>query len=140
VAEVSFDYGYRFRRIRAETTFTVTAELGEKQKELLILSAEPNLLNLEMLSGAFRTQSIKLSNLDFEPLEVKVTSQAEWLKVKPSQLTIRPNMSKTLRIEVSVPGGEPVKRIGKVLLTPARGKPVSVDIVISEYKRKEAKE
>ena len=140
VAEVSFDYGYRFRRIRAETTFIVKEELSEKQKEFLTLSAQPNLLTLEMSAGTFRTQTIKLSNLDFEPLEIKVKSQAEWLKVNPDQLTIRPNNSRTLRIEVFVPAGEPVERIGKVLLTPARGKPVSVDVVVSEYKRKETKE
>lgn len=140
VAEVSFSYGYEFRRIRAKTAFFVTTELGQKQKELLCLSAEPNLLELEMSSGAFRTQSIKLSNLDFEPLEVKVKSQADWLEVKPSQLIVRSNNSATLRIEVLVPAGEPVERIGKVLLEPERGKPVTVDIIVSEHKRKETNE
>ncbi len=140
VAEVNFSYGYDFRRIRAKTSFSVTAEIGEKQRELLTLTAEPNLLELEMSSGAFRTQSIKLSNLDFEPLEVEFKSQADWLKINPSQFIVRPNNSKTLRIEVLVPAGEPVERIGKVLLVPERGKPVTVDVVVSEHKRKETKE
>ena len=140
VAEISFSYGYRFKRVRAKIAFSVTAEIGEGQKELLTLTAEPNLLELEMSSGAFRTQSIKLSNLDFEPLGIEVISQADWLKVKPSQFMVRPNGSKTLRIEVFVPAGEPVKRTGKVLLVPGRGKSVTVDIVVSEHKRKEAKE
>lgn len=137
VAEVSFSYGYRSRKVKGKAFFTVSPELGKKQKELLVFTVESNLIELEMTPGAFRTYRLKISNLDFEPLKIKIVSQSAWLEIKPSQLTIRPNRSKTLRIEVSVPADEPIKRIGKILLTPERGKEIVVDVVVSEYKKGE---
>lgn len=139
IAEVSFSYGYQFRKVRAETSFFVTPQLGQKQKEFLTMTAEPNLLELKMSSGAFRARSIRVSNLDFEPLKVEVFSSANWLEVKPNQLTIRPRKYKTLRVTAVVPEREPVKRIGKILLKPVKGKEVVIDVVVSQFERKEVK-
>lgn len=140
VAEAVFDYGYQFRRLREKTFFVVSPEMGQKQREFLTMTVEPNLLELEMSSGAFRTQSLKVSNLDFEPLKVEVLTSSSWLGVKPSQLIIRPNNYITLRIEVAVPTEEPVARNGKIILKPEKGKAITIDVVISEYKREEKKE
>jgi len=136
LAEVSFDYGYRFRKIRKEIAFEISPALGKKQKEWLLIRAEPNLVKLEMKPGALRRENIKILNLDINPLRVvastKVFTKTNWLKVLPAELTIRGQAVGSLRIIVSLPEDETVKRIGKVLLKPERGKEMSVDIIISE--------
>jgi len=137
IAEVIFDYGYRMQKAKAQISFTVSPEVGGKQKEFLTLTAEPNPIELEMLSGAFRARAVKIFNLDFEPMVVWAVSRVPWIKVEPDEFSIRSGKEKSLRITISVPAGEPIARVGKIALTPERGKPVIVDIVVSEKKEKE---
>ncbi|MFA4881075.1 MAG: BACON domain-containing carbohydrate-binding protein [Candidatus Doudnabacteria bacterium] len=138
-AEIAFAYGYRSQKAKSEAKFTVSQEVGDKQKEFLTLTAEPNPIEAQMLSGSFRARSVEIFNLDFEPLVVKAISQVPWIVVEPAEFTIRSGREKSLRIMISVPANEPVARVGKIVLTPERGKPVVVDIVVSETK-KEKKE
>ena len=134
-AEVSFKYGYRFQKIRAKTTIVITEEMSNKQKQFLVLVAEPNPLELKVSPGSFRTGSFKIWSMDFERLKVDVLSEAEWLRVRPTKFTIRPGKYQNVQASVSIPVEEPVQRAAKILLKPERGNPVTVDIIVSEYKR-----
>ncbi len=97
---------------------------------------EPNLLELKMSPGAFRAKAMRVANLDFEPLEVEVASLVPWLRTNLARFRIQPGKQQSLRIDIYIPAGEPAERMGKILLLPERGKPVTVDIIVSEYKRK----
>jgi hypothetical protein len=133
VAEVSFNYGSR-ARTTASAKFQISETFGKEQKAFLTLVVEPSLVKTEIPSGAFRALSLKVSNLDFEPMKVKAVPQAPWLEVEPTDFEIRSNRSKSLRIKVSVPAGEQSTMIGKILLQPERGKSVIVDIIVSPRK------
>ena len=136
-AEVVFDYGYRSQKSKAQVNFTISPEVGENQKEFLTLAVEPNPLEAQMSSGAFRARAVKIFNLDFEPLAVKAVAQVSWIVVEPAEFVIGSGREKSLGITISVPANEPVARVGKVILTPERGKPVVVDIVVSAPTEKE---
>lgn len=137
IAEVAFDYGYRTQKAKAEAKFTVSQEVGENQKEFLTLTAEPNPLEAQMSSGALRALAIKVFNFDFEPLAVKATSQVPWIKVEPAEFTIGSGKEKSLSVTISVPANERIARVGKIILTPERGRSVAVDIVVLAPKERE---
>lgn len=134
VAEISFSYGSRFRAIKAAIDFVVNPELGQRQKEFLTLIVEPELVEIEALPKSFRTKTIKISNFDFEDLEVKIVSQKDWLKVKPNLLKIQPGKSRSCRIEISL--SDAVEREGRIFVLPERGKAKTIDVIVKEVERK----
>lgn len=136
IAEVSFNFGSR-RKAKAETTFVVSPKLGKAQEGLLVLTAEPNPATLTMPAGAFRTLSLRVENLEFEPIKVTATSQAPWLSVKPATFTVKAVSSRNLRLTVSTADNESTARVGKIVLTPERGKPIIVDVIVSIPKEKD---
>ncbi|PIU15813.1 hypothetical protein COT20_01270 [bacterium (Candidatus Gribaldobacteria) CG08_land_8_20_14_0_20_39_15] len=128
VAEISFVYGSRFQTNKAAINFVVSRELGQKQKEFLTLIVEPELLEIEVSPKSFRTKTVKISNLDFEALEVQIVSQEDWLKVKPDVLKIQPGKTKNCRIEISI--FEEVEREGRIFVQPERGKVKEIDVIV----------
>ncbi len=128
-ARISFDYGIKFRQAKIRTEFAITEEIAVSQKELLVLAVEPELLELLMPRGGRIIKGLKVSNLDFEPLEVEVVS-SKWIKIEPAKFRIPAGRSKNLRIVITIPQGEEPQRTGKIVFKPERGKPANVDVVI----------
>lgn len=138
-AEVVFSYGYRSQKAKAQAKFTVSQEIG-KQKELLALTIEPSVIELEMTHNTFRVRRVDVFNRDSEEkLVIKAGSQTPWVTVDPTEFTINPNKDRSLRIMISTIDNEPVARAGKITLTPERGKSVTLDVIVSEEKEKEDK-
>lgn len=142
VAEVSFTYGYRFRKIRAKTTFTLTETVAAKQKELLILAAKPELLEYSLVPGGYHVEAVEVENMDIvENLEIVAQSNAEWLKVSPGRLKLAPERRRKIKVIVRIPRDtEIVKRDGKIMFKAERGKPVFVDVVVHDAREKESVE
>lgn len=132
-ARISFNYGIKFRQARARAEFAITQEIAKSQKELLVLVVEPEILELLMPRGGRLLKAVKVSNLDFNPLEIEAISSNRWIKVEPSKFRIPAGRSKNLRVIVTIPQGEEVRRTGKIVFKPERGKPVAVEVVV-KYK------
>ena len=134
VAEAAFDYGYKYRLAKARTTFTVTPQIAQKQRELLVLAAKPELLELKIPAGGFRTSGIKVSNLDYQPIHVTVhfnpVADPSWIRLSESEFHLQPGRSKTIRAILSIPGGGKPERSIKIELKADRGKKVVVDVVV----------
>lgn len=134
VAEAAFDYGYKYRLAKARTTFTVTPQIAQKQRELLTLAVEPELLELKIPAGGFRTLGIKVSNLDYQPIHVKMhfnpVANPSWIRLSESEFDLPPGRSKTLRVILSIPRGEKPERSIKIELKADRGKKVVADVVV----------
>lgn len=129
IAEASFTYGYRFRKIRAKESFTITEAIAAKQKEFLVLKTKPEFFELNMVSNERRIKGLKITNLDFNPLEVEVFSN-RWFRVEPSEFAIPAGRSKYLRVVIMIPPEEESKKIGRIVFKPERGKEVVVDIIV----------
>lgn len=133
IAETNFTYGYRFRKIRAKKSFIITEAVAERQKEFLVLKTKPEFFELNMVNDERRIKGLKITNLDFNPLEVEVFCN-RWSKVEPSEFTIPAERSKYLRIVIMIPPGEESQRIGKIVFKPEKGKEVIVDIIVKSTK------
>lgn len=139
-AEVIFNYGYRFHKISRKTDFTIDTKLKNSLREQLVMRIEPGTIKMEMKPGSLRRETVKITNLDINPLmiqtSVKVFTDTPWLSVDPNQLTIRPGGTGKIRIITSLPLNEIAARVGKIFVKPERGKTSSVDIVITEPEKK----
>lgn len=135
IAEVNFKYGPR-TNVKTSANFKVSDELTKEQKSFLTLVAEPSFLKTEIPLGASRVLSLKVSNLELTPMKVSAVSQSTWIEIKPTELEIRPNQSKSLRLRISVPDNEQSTMNGKIILQPERGKPVVINVVVFPQKRK----
>jgi len=136
-ARISFDYGIKFRQARARTEFVITQEIAKSQKELLVLAVEPGILELLMSRGGRLLKGVKVSNLDFNPLEVEAISNNQWIKISPEKFMIPAGRSKNLRIVITIPQGEEPQRTGKIAFKPERGKSAVVNVVVKS--REESK-
>lgn len=136
LAEVIFDYGYHFRKIRKETAFKIEAELGNSLQRWLTMKIEPNTVKLEMKPGTLRRESVKIFNLDVNPLtvetSVKIFTNTRWLEVVPNKLIIRPQTEQSIRIIASLPQNETVERVGKIIIKPDRGNESSIDVLVEK--------
>jgi len=130
-ADISFRYG-KGRSARTSTSFTVTEDVAGKLKEMLILVAEPDVVKTQVPSGGRSIAGIKISNLDFQPVEVEVIFP-NWIEVRPDKFSLEPGSSKSVRVVVSVPTGEEKpERTGQIIFRPKRGKEVVVDVINKE--------
>ncbi len=139
IAEVSFNYGHKFRRVRAKESFTVTQAVSVKQKESLILKAQPGLLKYSLVPGGYHVEGVQVENMDpVEALEVTTQSSAQWLKVFPQRLKLAPKRRRKIRVVARIPRDtEVVKRSGKVMFKAEKGDPVFVDVIVSDARKKE---
>jgi len=131
IVDVAFDYGYKFRKAREKANFSIDREINVDESGMELLSVEPEEIKIELSEGAFRVKPIKLVNVDYRTLRVFTETEGEWLKVAPSEFTLRPGGSKVLKAVLSIPKDEKEKRIGEIVFKPDKGKFIRIPVVVT---------
>jgi len=132
---VAFDYGLKVRKARARTNFSVTQELAMSLKELLTLATESEFLEFELKPGGMVIKGLGITNLDFQPLRVAISILPEkipWLRITQTELNLKAGESRKIRFRIKIPRDEKVERSAKIVLTPERGKSITIDFIIEE--------
>lgn len=132
---VAFDYGLKVRKARTRADFSVTQELAISLAELLTLATESELLEFELKPGGMVMKGLEITNLDFQPLRVAISIFPEkmpWLRITQTELNLRAGESKKIRFRIKIPRDEKAERSAKIVLTPERGKSITIDLIIKE--------
>lgn len=143
VAEVSYDYGYKFRKARDEAIFTITKQFKIDESKISLLLVDTPLIEFEAKAGVFKTLVVKVSNIDFQPLRVLAQSEEDWCRVSPSNFILKSGENRNLKIIISVPDDKKSKRQAKIIFKPDRGKETEVKLIVYEpgkMPKKEKKE
>ena len=125
------------KKIRKTTSFTIPETVAMKQRELLTLVAETQLLQFNLKSGGLVMSALEITNQDFQPLSVDISipkGAEKWLQITEN-LNLRASqpgrpVSKKIRFKIRIPRDENAERNCKITFTPERGKPVVVDLMI----------
>lgn len=132
--EASFNYGYDFKKERIVQKFSVTRKkpLDESKSECLRLKS--NNLDLFIPEGGRLTKIITLTNIDYQPLSIKVSS-SDWVKVLPDSLTLRPGEVRNIMATVSVAKYDASqKKETLVYFKPDRGKNSELKVLATGLK------
>jgi hypothetical protein len=144
IAEAVLDYGYRFRKIRAQATFVVTGKMALEQKKSLGLAITPEVLELQLKPAQLVEETIRVKNLDFRPILVKISVESfpkiRWLKVLARELYIKGKGERKLAFLIRAP--EEGEYIGRIIFLSGKGekKIVKVHIIVSGRVLKAMKE
>jgi len=125
----------KIRKARARADFSVTRELAISLAELLTLATESELLEFEFKPGGMVMEGLEITNLDFQPLRVAISTFPEkmpWLRIAQTKLNLKAGQSRKIRFRIKIPRDEKVERSAKIIFTPERGKPIIVDLIIKE--------
>ncbi|MBD3282129.1 MAG: hypothetical protein GF387_00780 [Candidatus Portnoybacteria bacterium] len=131
VVDVAYDYGYKFRKARLQSAFSITREVEENEDK-----AEFLVINLEEISiekeAQLRTKVIKATNTDYKPLHVLIDSD-EWIEVSPSTLILQPGRSRNIKVIISNPNQETKK--GQITLKPDTGKEAKISVRVGKNQK-----
>ena len=130
MVNVAFDYGYKFRKARGKANFSIDHKINVDKSGIELLSVEPEEIKIELSEGAFRVKPIKIVNTDYRTLRVFVETGSGWLKVAPSEVTLRPGENKVLKAVLSIPKDKKEKRIDEIVFKPDRGKFIKIPVVV----------
>jgi hypothetical protein len=125
----------RPRLVSGSTEFAVSEAIAARQKDLLVLHVNPELLEYSMIPGESHIEAIEIENMDLvSTLDVDIfASDPSWIEIPVPSVTIGPGRSKKIRIVVKIPrDAKEVERIGKVGIATTQGKPVYVDIRVKD--------
>lgn len=131
IAEVSYNYGYDFRKAKQSVKFSVKRDkpLNEKDAEFLRLNSKE--IRLFIPKGGRRSQIIELTNIDYKPLNVTMTS-AGWVGIVQSNLTLKPGEVRKIMINISsVDPNQPLNKEAILSFKTDRGKSVEIKIFVS---------
>lgn len=133
--KISFDYDVKYRKVRTKTEFTITREIAVSLKELLTLAVGKEFLEFEFKPGGMIMKGLEIINLDFQPLRVAISTLPEkmsWLGIAQTELNLRAGEDRKIRFRIKIPRDEKVERSAKIVLTPERGKPIIINLIIKE--------
>lgn len=99
--EVSYDYGYKFRKANKKMPFTITRQGSVDESNDEFIALEDSKLSLAIPEGARRTEVVSVSNIDYRPLSIEVETP-DWIRVVPKQLVLKPGESRNVMLIVSV--------------------------------------
>ena len=102
IAEVSYDYGYAFRKAKNTEKFSIKREalLNESKAEFLSLKSKE--FRLLVPKGGSKMQVVQVTNIDYRPLQVTAVD-LDWIKVSPSSFILKPGEVRNILLNVSVP-------------------------------------
>jgi len=123
------------RLVSGSTEFVVSKAVAARQKDLLVLDVNPELLEYSMVPGESHIEALEIENMDpVRELEVEIfASDPSWIEIPTPTVTIGPGRSKKVRIVVKIPrDAKEVERIGKIGIAATQGKPVYVDIRVKD--------
>lgn len=95
--EVSYNYGYDFKKINLSHDFSVTRKsaLNEDSEEFLRIAESD--LKLYIPEGGRRTKVVTLTNIDYRPLAVSVESE-DWVKISPNNFILKPGQVRNVML------------------------------------------
>jgi hypothetical protein len=137
-AEVRFEYRgedeTNARFALGHTTFSVPQELAIRQKEMLVLGVDPDLLVYNMAPGEYHVKAVTIENLDVvEPLEIQLSTNVDWIEISSSTYKLQPGRKQSIRVAVRMPRDvEFVDRTGKILVLTDRGKATYIDVQVRD--------
>jgi hypothetical protein len=99
--EASFNFGYEFKKKRVIQKFSVVRKkpLDISKSECLRLKSSN--LDLFIPDGGRLTKIITLTNIDYQPLNIKISS-SDWVKILPDSLSLKPGEIRNIMATVSV--------------------------------------
>ena len=134
IAEVSYNYGYDFRKAKQSVKFTVKRDkpLNENNAEYLRLNSKE--IRLFIPKGGRRSQIIELTNIDYRPLNVLVAS-VDWVNIVPSNLTLKPGEVRKIMINISsADPNKPLSKEAVLSFKTDRGKSVEMKVIVTGQK------
>ncbi len=146
VVDISFDYGYDFKKAKDQAFFTVERGAGVKESDMNFISVKPEKLRIALSKGMFRTKTMEISSFYGENMKISTEIEEEWLKISPSTIILRPGQKRTIKVIIKVPDDFEEKLSGKIVFNPEKGKSIEMPVKImshqlfKEVKIEEAKE
>lgn len=125
VAETVYDYG-SYLRPKNRVEFTVERDTNA---EFMTFDYEPKELKVVGAPGSTSIRKITVYNMGAEPLELRIDADEGLLRILTPQLIIPEGSSRNVGIMLRVP--EDASRT-KINLTPSRGSPADLLVLINE--------
>lgn len=132
LVEVSYDYGYKFRKARDEAIFTITKQFKIDESKTPLFKVDKPIIEFEAKPGVFKTLVLKVTNIDFQPLKVLVQSEKDWARVSPSNFVLKSGESRNLKIIATIPENIESKNQARIVFKPDRGKETEVKLIVYE--------
>lgn len=136
LAEVSFNYGYDFKKARQIARFSVKRkiEVNEDKAEFLRLNNQD--LKLLIPQGGRRAQVVTVTNIDYRPLNVSITAD-DWVKVAPNNFILKPGEVRNIMLTMSVAEYDTsLKKEAVIQLKTDHGAGSEIKILVSGAKEK----
>jgi hypothetical protein len=102
LAEISYNYGYSFRQAKAVKKFTIVRKNPLNETQAHFLAVKDNNINLSLPENSMRVKIIKISNMDYRPLNVTPESDGKLVKTDPQTITLKPGEERNIRIMIKV--------------------------------------
>lgn len=102
IAEVSFDYGYAFKKAKKTEKFSITRETLLDESKAEFLSVKTKEFRLLVPQGASKMQVVQVTNIDYRPLQVTAV-ELDWIKVSPNTFTLKPGEVRNILLNIKVP-------------------------------------
>lgn len=129
--DVAFDYGYKFRKARLSSVFSIIRSVPVDESKAEFLAVEPRQAEIQIPLGALRTQIIKITNTDYRPISIGVSSD-DWVKVIPQSFELKPGEVKKIQAIVSVSEYKEPKKETRIIIKPDRGLPIEIKFSVIE--------
>ncbi len=134
--DVSYNYGYDFKKANKSQKFTVVRKTPIKEDAAEFLAIGTKELRLQIPEGGRKTEVVRLTNLDYRPLSVDITSDGEGVTVSPNNLVLRPGEVRNVMATVSVPKYIGGKMESTITLKSERGLSSKIKVLASADKDK----
>lgn len=133
IVETSYDYGYSYRKARGSQKFSVSRKtsLNEENQEFVLLGDKDLILNLP--ENGRSSKIVKLSNIDYRPIGVKIESN-DWVKISPSIISLKSGESKNVMVVVNPKYEGKIKKECSIIFETDRGKDLTLKILSNNKK------
>lgn len=134
LVDISFDYGYQFKKAEQSQKFVVKRGFSSNENKNEFLSLESKELNLQIPEGGRRTQVIRVTNIDYRPLNINILSD-NWIEVIPNNLNLKPGEVRNVMAIVSVSKYENDQKESIITLKTDRGMGSQIKVLVSSNKK-----
>ncbi len=127
--DVSYNYGYDFKKATRSEKFTVVRKKPLKENAVELLALGTKDLKLLVPEGGRRTEVIKLTNLDYRPLAVEISADSEVISISPSKVVLKPGEVRNVMATVSIKKYDGEKKEGVITFKTERGLSSKIKVV-----------
>jgi len=129
LCDVMYDYGNKVRKATASSGFFISRETNEDESKNEFLSFASKNVEMVVPVGAMRTKVLKVSNTDYRPINVSISSE-NWVEVEPKNISLQSGESKNVRVAISIAKYiQPIMET-KIVFNPDRGMASEIKIQI----------